>query len=115
MATTLESRTIKDHFTDICDSFPASADVTTFAGELLQDGLICVASHRAAIEPGVALPSDNKIANLVSEVMTRVAGSQDKFFRFVSILESRNKDLAKLNSEKCRLCFKAAKGTRLVC
>ena len=100
MATTLESRKVKDHFADICDSIPAS-DVTTFAGELLQTDLICVASHRAAIEGGTGLPStSNKISSLVSEVMTRVAGSLDKFFRFVSILESRNKELAEILGRK---------------
>ena len=94
MATTLESRTVKDHFADICDSIPASG-VSTLADELLQADLICVASHRAAIEASTGLPSDNKISNMVSEVMTKVAGSQDKFAKFVSILERRNKELAR--------------------
>ena len=99
MATTLESRTVKDHFADICASIPAS-DVSTFAGELLQADLICLASHSAVIDVGTGLPSANKISNMVSEVMTRVAGSQDKFAKFVSILESRNKELAE-NLKSC--------------
>ena len=93
MATTHESQTVKAHFAAICAAI-LPADVTNFAGELLEAELIGAPGHRAAIEPGVALPSDNKIANLVSEVMTRVAGSQDKFAKFVSVLESRNKKLA---------------------
>ena len=93
MATSLESRTVKDHFADICSSIPASG-VTTFADELLQADLIHVDGHRAAIAIGTGLPSSNKISNMVSEVMTRVAGSQDKLAKFVSILESRNKELA---------------------
>ena len=92
MATTMETRTLRDHFADIHNSIPASG-VTTFADELLQAGLICVASHSAAIEIA-GLSSSNKISSLVSEVMTKVAGSQDKLATFVSILESRNKGLA---------------------
>ena len=88
MAKNLASRTVKNHFADICDSIPASG-VTTFAGELLQADLICVASHSAAIDVATGLPSSNKISSLVSEVMTRVAGSQDKFAKFVRV-ETRN-------------------------
>ena len=85
MATTLETCTLRDHIAAICDSIPAS-DVTTFAGELLQAGLIIDSSHKAAIEGGTGLPSSNKISSLVSEVMTRVAGSQDKFNKLILCL-----------------------------
>ena len=47
-----------------------------------------------AIEGGTGLPSSDKISSLVSEVMTRVVGSQDKLATFVPILECRNKELA---------------------
>ena len=93
MVTSLESRTVKDHFADICASIPASG-VATFANELLQADLIHVDSHRVAIAVGTGLPSSNWISNMVSEVMIRVVGSQDKFAKFVSILESRNVELA---------------------
>ena len=49
MATSLESRTVKDHFANICASIPAS-DVATFADELLQADLIGEAGHKEAIE-----------------------------------------------------------------
>lgn len=94
MTTTRETRTVKNHFDRICASIPTSG-VTTFANELLEADLICIAGHSAAIDVG-GLPPDIKTSKLVSEVMTKVAGSQDKFVKFVSLLKSRNQ-----NSDKC--------------
>ena len=93
MATTRESQTVKDHFAAICTAI-LPTDVTKFAGQLLEAKLIGVSGHKAATELGVPLLSDNKIANLVSEVMIKVAGSQDKFNKFVSILEERDEELS---------------------
>ena len=90
MATTLETQTVKDHIAKICASIPTSV---TFADELLQAGLVGEAGHKEAIEL-TGSSSRDKVSKLMSEVMTRVAGSQDKLAKFVSILESRNVELA---------------------
>ena len=94
MATTLEKQTVKGHIADICDSIPAS-DVSTFADELLQAELVGEAGHKEAIDL-TGSSSRNKVSKLMTEVITRVAGSQDKFAKLVSILESRNEKLAEI-------------------
>ena len=93
MASTLETQAVRNHFADICRSIITESDVTTFAGELLQADLITIASHRVAVAV-TGLPPDAKISNLVDEVMTRVAGSKDKFVKFVSILKSWDEELS---------------------
>ena len=93
MTTSLETQAVQDHFADICDSIVTQSDVSTFAGKLLQVHLISVASHRTAVV-ATGLPPDTKVSNLVDEVMIRVAGSRDKFVKFVSILKSWNEELS---------------------
>ena len=63
-----------------------------FAGELFQSGLISDAGHEAAIAVNASPPA-NKVAHLVSEAKNKVSDSPDNFFKLVSILESRNKEL----------------------
>ena len=85
MTTSLETQAVRDHFADICDSIVTQSDVSTFARQLLQAHLITIASRREAVSPTGSSP-DTKVSNLVDEVMIKVAGSQDKFVKFVSIL-----------------------------
>ena len=92
MANSPERLVVRGHFADICSSV-TDPDVTTFAGELLQDSLISEAGHSATIAV-TGLPPRDKLGNLLSEVMSRVSCSQDKFYRFVAILETRNFELA---------------------
>ena len=68
-------------------------DVVKFAGELLQSNLISNAGHQAAIAVNASPPA-NKVARLVSEAMNNVSNSPDNFYKFISILESRNAQLA---------------------
>ena len=51
------------------------------------------AGHQAAIAV-TGLPPANKVAHLVSEAANKVNDSPDEFYKLVSILESRNKELA---------------------
>ena len=92
MANSPERLVVRGRFADICSSV-TDPDVTTFAGELLQDSLISVAGHSAAIAV-TGLPPRDKLGNLLSEVMSRVSCSQDKFYRLVAILETRNVELS---------------------
>ena len=64
-----------------------------YAGELLQSNLISDAGHQAAIAV-TGLPPANKVAHLVSEAANNVSNSPDNFYKFISILESRNVQLA---------------------
>ena len=95
MATRTESpeiQTVRGKFAVICGSISAP-DLVTFAGELLQSNLISDAGHQAAIAV-TGLSPTNKIAHLVSEAANNVCNSPDNFYKFVSIVESRNAQLA---------------------
>ena len=92
MANSPERLVVKGHFDDICSSV-TDPDVTTFAGELLQDDLISEAGYSATIAV-TGLPPRDKLGNLLSEVMGKVSCSQNKFYKFVAILETRNSELA---------------------
>ena len=92
MADSSEFETVRGRFVDICRCV-AVPDVVEFAGELLQSNLISFASHQAAIAV-TGLPPNNKVAHLVSEAMNNVSNSPDNFYKFISILESRNAQLA---------------------
>ena len=92
MADSSEFETVKGRFVDICRCV-AEPDVVEFAGELLQSNLISNASHQAAIAFN-ASPPNNKVAHLVSEAMNNVSNSPDNFYKFVSLLECRNAQLA---------------------
>ena len=83
---------MKGRFVDICRCV-AEPDVVEFAGELLQSSLISNAGHQAAIAV-TGLSPNNKVAHLVSEAMNNVSNSPDNFYKFVSIVESRNSQLA---------------------
>ena len=95
MATRTESpefQTVRGKFAIICGSISVP-DVVKFAGELLQSNLISDAGHQAAIAV-TGLSPTNKIAHLVSEAANNVCNSQDNFYKFVSIVESRSTQLA---------------------
>ena len=95
MATRTESpefQTVRGKFAFICDSISAP-DVVKFTGELLQSNLINDAGHQAAIAVTGLSPTD-KIAHLVSEAAKNFCNSPDNFYKFVSIVESRNAQLA---------------------
>ena len=87
-----EFKTVRNKFAAICDCI-SEPDVVKFAGELLQSDLISDAGHQAAIAV-TGLSPGNKVAHLVSEVANNVSNSPDNFHKFVSILESRNVQLA---------------------
>ena len=88
----LEFQTVRDKFAVICDCISVP-DVEKYAGELLQGNLISYAGHQTAIAATGSSPT-NKIAHLVSEAANSVSNSLDNFHKFVSILESRNTQLA---------------------
>ena len=92
-----EFQTVRGKFVAICDCISVP-DVEKFAGELLQGNLISYAGHKTAIAV-TGLSPDNKIAHLVSEAANSVSNSPDNFHKFVSILESRNAQLASALSE----------------
>ena len=95
MATRIESsefKTVRGKFVAICDCI-SEPDVVKYAGELLQSNLISDAGHQAAIAV-TGLPPANKVAHLVSEAANNVSNSPDNFYKFISILESRNVQLA---------------------
>ena len=92
MADGSEFMTVKGKFVDICRCV-AESDVVEFAGELLQSNLISNAGHQAAIAVTGSTPN-TKVAHLVSEAMNNVSNSPDNFYKFISILESRNARLA---------------------
>ena len=83
---------MKGRFVDIC-RYVTEPDVVEFAGELLQSNLISNTGHQAAIAV-TGLPPNNKVAHLVSEAMSNVSNSPDNFYKFISILDSRNTQLA---------------------
>ena len=87
-----EFKTVRGNFVAICRCI-VEPDVILFAGELLQSDLISDASHQAAIAVNAISPA-NKVAHLVSEAANKVSDSPDNFYKFVSILESRTKELA---------------------
>ena len=92
MANSSELETVRGKFAVICDCISVP-DVVKFAGELLQSNLITNVGHQAAIAVNASPPA-NKVAHLVSEAMNNVRNSPDNFYKFVSILESRNAQLA---------------------
>ena len=87
-----ELKTVRGKFVDICRCI-SEPDVVEFAAELLQSNLISDAGHQAAIAVTGLSPA-NKVAHLVSEAANNVSNSPGNFYKFVSILESRNAQLA---------------------
>ena len=93
---------VRRHIADINECF-APADVTVFAGELLQAGLITQVSYKNAIEV-TGRSSVEKISALTSEVLSRFSRgfsistsrstNSDLFHKFVGIIGKRNIDLA---------------------
>ena len=73
----------------------SAADIVNFAGELFQDGLISDAGHQAAIAVTGTAPN-TVVARLVSEAMNKLSNSSENFYRFVSIIESRDTNLASI-------------------
>ena len=78
-----EFETVKGRLVDISRCVPESS-VVEFSSELLQNDLISFAGHQAAIAV-TGLSPNNKVARLVSP---------DNFYKFISILECRNAQLA---------------------
>ena len=89
---------VRRHIADINECI-VPADVTVFAGELLQAGLITPVSNKNAIEV-TGRSSVEKISALTSEVLSRFSTStlrstnSDLFHKFVGIIERRKKRLA---------------------
>ena len=81
-------------------------DVTTFASDLLQAGLITRVSQETAIEL-TGRSAVDKISSLTSEVLTKTSNdvktSNDRelFDKFVGIIKKRNKKLARRSCPKC--------------
>ena len=92
MAETSEFKTVRGKYVDICHCI-SEPDIVEVAGELLQSNLISHASYQAAIANNASPPA-NKVHHLVSEAANNVSNSPDNFYKFVSILESRNAQLA---------------------
>ena len=92
---------IRCHIADI-NGCIVSADVTTFASELLQAGLITRVSQETAIEV-TGRSAVNKIGSLTSEVLTKLKTTNDRelFNKFVGIIKKRNKRLASILSREC--------------
>ena len=74
----------------------SAADIVNFAGELFQDGIISDAGHQAAINTVTGTAPNTVVARLVSEAMNKLSNSSDNFYRFVSIIESRDATLASI-------------------
>ena len=89
---------VRRHIADINECI-VPADVTVFASELLQAGLITPVSHTTAIEV-TGRSSVEKISALTSEVLSRFSIStlrstnSELFHKFVGIIERRNINLA---------------------
>ena len=89
---------VRRHIADINECI-APADVTVFASELLQAGLITQVCHTDAIHLTGRSPVE-KISVLTSEVLSRFSIStsrstnSDLFHKFVGIIGKRNIDLA---------------------
>ena len=92
---------VQRHIADI-NRCIVSADVTTFASELLQADLITPVSQETAIEV-TARSAVNKIGSLTSEVLTKLKTTNDRelFDKFVGIIKKRNKKLATVLSKEC--------------
>ena len=92
---------IQCHIADI-NGCIVSADVTKFASELLQAGLITRVSQGTAIEV-TGRSAVDKIASLTSEVLTKLKTSNDRelFDKFVGIIKKRNEKLASILSREC--------------
>ena len=92
---------VQRHIADI-NRCIVSADVTTFASELLQAGLITSVGQGTAIEL-TGRSAVDKIASLTSEVLTKLKTTNDRelFDKFVGIIKNRNKKLATVLSKEC--------------
>lgn len=73
----------------------APSDLSSYADDLLQAGLITLASYQSAIAVNARAPQD-KIASLTAEVMTSIEISPHLFEELVAIIHKRNKELASI-------------------
>ena len=80
------SATLRDSFDDICSCI-SKQDLVSFADDLLGEGLRI---YNAPSELEIRATA----SQLVSDAISKVGDSRDKFDKFVSILESRDSDLA---------------------
>ena len=84
------SATLRDYFDDICSCI-FKQDVVSFADELLRDGLRI---YNVPNEFEVRVAETVTVSQLVSDAISKVGASRDKFDKLVSILESRDIYLA---------------------
>ena len=92
--TSPEYSVVKAHIADINRRIPAT-DVSSYAYDLFQADLICEAGHDSAITiTGIA--PQGKVASLTSEAMGKIKTSPHLFSRLVTILESRDKEIASI-------------------
>ena len=89
-----EYSTILAHIADINQRI-AAADLSTYADELLQAGLITQSGHSSAIAITGRAPQD-KIASLTAEAMAKIKTSPHLFVALVVILERRDQELASI-------------------
>ena len=90
-----EYSTILAHIADINQRI-AAADLSTYADELLQAGLITQSGHSSAIAITGRAPQD-KIASLTAEAMAKIKTSPPHLFvALVFILERRDQELASI-------------------
>ena len=98
MANSPEYSTIQAHIADINQRI-AAADLSTYADELLQAGLITLPSHASAIVVGRA--PFQAISALTAEAMTKIKTSPHLFDALVDILEKRDQELASILRREC--------------
>ena len=88
------STILERHIADINQRI-AEADLSLYADELLQAGLITQSGHSSAIAITGRAPRD-KIASLTAEAMGKIKTSPHLFDALVDILEKRDQDFASI-------------------
>ena len=86
-----EYSVIKSHIADINSRIPIPG-IPTYAGDLLQAGLVCQAGHDNALAQGIS--PDVKKASLTSEAMGKMNSMPHLFNALVDIIERRSGDEA---------------------
>ena len=85
-----EYSVIQSHFADITGLIPVSG-ISSYAGDLLQAGLICQDGHDNALAAMGNGPHD-KIASLTSEAMGKINSMPHLLNALVDIIERRSGD-----------------------
>ena len=93
-----EYSVVKAHIADI-NSRISAADISSYADDLFQAGLIGQPGHDNALAiTGIA--PQGKVASLTSEAMGKIKTSPHLFSGLITILESRDGDFASLLREE---------------